>query len=327
MKIHRKIVQTMLVLGLGLTAAVAASAQVRKPANYPARSIEMTVPFGPGGGADILARALAPHLEKRLGVSVAVVNRPGANSIVALTHLVGQPADGYSISIVTNDTLAAMATGATKLKIDDFVWVARVVADLEMIFARADDKRFASFDDYVRVAKASPGKLSMAVGGQGGLETVVAALVNHAAGVQVKFVPYDKPSERFAAFLGGHTDLLLEEPSDMKPYLDDGKVKPLIQMIEKRPAKFGNVPTAKEKGIDVNIGLWRGVITKKGTPREIVEYLSATIKEAANDPAFVEDYVKKRVLDIRPGYLGPKEFDAVARKELEQIRQATKILK
>lgn len=329
MNIHQITVQTILltVASLALTGPAATAAEIKKPANYPTRTIEMTVPFGPGGGADIFARALAPHMEKRLGVSIAVVNRPGANSVVAMTHLVGQPADGYSISIITNDTLAAMATGATKLKIDDFAWIARGVADLEMIFARTDDKRFGSFDDYVKLAKANPGKLTMAVGGQGGLETVVAALVNHAAGVKVKFIPYDKPSERFAAFLGGHTDLLLEEPSDMKPYLDDRKVKPLIQMIEKRPATFADIPTAPEKGIDVTIGLWRGVVAKKGTPPAIVEYLSAVIKDVVNDPAFVDGYVKKRVLDIRPGYLGPKEFEVVASKELEQIRQATTILK
>lgn len=307
--------------------AAASAAEIKKPANYPSRTIEVTVPFGPGGGADIMARAMAPLLEKRLGVSVAVVNRPGANSIVGMTYLLSQPADGYSLSIITNDTLASMAIGATKIKIDDLAWIARGVADLEMYFVRTNDERFKTFDDYVKLAKANPGKLTMAVGGQGGLETVVAALVNHSAGVSVKFIPFDKPSERFAAFLGGHTDLLLEEPSDMKPYLDEKKVRPILQMIEKRPAAFSDVPTAREKGIDVNIGLWRGVVAKKGTSPEIVNYLAAVVKAVVDDSSFIESYIKKRVLDIRPGYLGPKDFEAVAKKELDQIVQATKILK
>src|SRR3546814_7688192 len=113
----------------------------------------------------------------------------------------------------------------------------------------------------------------------------ISALVNHQADISVKYIPYDKPAERYAAFLGGHTDLLLEEPSDMKPYLDDGKVKPLIQMIEDRPNKFADVPTAPEKGIDVTIGLWRGVVAKKGTPKPIVEYLSAVVKEVLETTA------------------------------------------
>lgn len=312
---------------MGGSIATAVADELEKPDNYPPRSIEMTVPFGPGGGADIFARAMVPYMEKLLGTSIAVVNRPGANSVVAMTYLMNQPADGYSIGIVTNDTLAAMATGATDLQIDDLVWIARGVADLEIIFARSDDQRFGSFDDYVKLAKSKPGEVSMAVGGQGGLETVVAALVSHGAGVKVKFIPYDKPAERYAAFLGGHTDLLLEEPSDMKPYLDDGKIKPLIQMIEERPAKFANVPTAPEKGIDVTIGLWRGVVAKKGTPEPIVDYLSAVVKKVLDNPDFQEAYIKKRVLDIRPGYLDTEEFEAVARKELEQIRQAMSMIK
>lgn len=307
--------------------ATAAADELKKPEGYPSRPIEMTVPFGPGGGSDIFARAMVPHLEKLLGTSIAVVNRPGANSVVGLTHLVSQPADGYSISIITNDTLAAMATGATTLELDDFAWIARGVADVEMIFARTGDERFGSFDDYVKLAKSKPGALSMAVGGQGGLETVVAALVNRGVGAKVKFIPYDKPAERYAAFLGGHTDLLLEEPSDMKPYLDDGKIKPLIQMIEDRPSKFADIPTAPEKGIDVTIGLWRGVVAKKGTPQPIVEYLSAVVKQVLETPAFQETYVKKRVLDIRSGYLGSEQFEASARKELEQIRQALSMMK
>lgn len=316
-----------MVVAVGTSVTDALAAEIKKPANYPTRTIEVTVPFGPGGGADIMARAMVPFLEKRLGVSVAVVNRPGANSIVGMTYLLGQPADGYSLSIITNDTLASMAIGATKIKIADLAWIVRGVADVEMYFVRANDDRFKTFEDYVKHAKANPGKLTMAVGGQGGLETVVAALVNHAAGVSVKFVPYDKPAERFAAFLGGHTDLLLEEPSDMKPYLDDKKVRPILQMIEKRPAKFSDVPTAREKGIDVNIGLWRGVVAKKGTSPEVVNYLAEVVKDVIEDPAFVEGYIAKRVLDIRPGYLNPTDFEAVAKKELDQITQATKMLK
>src|SRR3546814_809082 len=143
-----------------------------------------------------------------------------------------------------------------------------------MIFARPGEKRFHTFDEYVQYAKKHPGKLTMAVGGRGGLETVVAALVNHQADISVKYIPYDKPAERYAAFLGGHTDLLLEEPSDMKPYIEEGKVRPLIQMIETRPAQFAQVPTAPEKGIDVTLGLWRGVVAKRRSEEHTSELQS-----------------------------------------------------
>src|SRR3546814_20439265 len=118
----------------------------------------------------------------------------------------------------------------------------------------------------------------MAVGGRGGLETVVAALVNHQADISVKYIPYDKPAERYAAFLGGHTDLLLEEPSDMKPYIAEGKARPLIQMIETRPAQFAQVPTAPETGIDVTLGIWPGVVETRRTPAPTVTHLTKAIR-------------------------------------------------
>src|SRR3546814_10917458 len=104
----------------------------------------------------------------------------------------------------------------------------------------------------------------------------------------------------------------------MKPYIEEGKVRPLIQMIETRPAQFAQVPTAPEKGIDVTLGLWRGVVAKRGTPEPIVTYLSEAIRESLDDSTFVKTYIQKRVLDIRPGYLDAKDFEAVARKRSEE---------
>src|SRR3546814_3320756 len=86
----------------------------------------------------------------------------------------------------------------------------------------------------------------------------------------------------------------------MKPYIEEGKVRPLIQMIETRPAQFAQVPTAPEKGIDVTLGLWRGVVAKRGTPEPIVPYLPEAIRESLDDPTLVKTYIQKRVLDIRP---------------------------
>jgi tripartite-type tricarboxylate transporter receptor subunit TctC len=295
--------------------------EIKKPAGYPTRSIELSVPWGHGGSMDALARTLAPLMEERMGVGIGVVNRPGANSVLGLTHVVNQPADGYTLTGVTNDIFGSMAAGDTKLKVDDFVWLVRALPDIEMFFVRTDDKRFKTFDEYVAYAKAHPGKLIQAVAGKGGVEHTVASLVNKGAGITVKYVPYDAASERFAAFLGGHTDLLLEEPTDTKPYLDDGRARAIIQMIDKRPPSFPDVPTAREKGIDVTTGLWRGFALKAGTPKEIVDYVYAVIKDSMEDPRYLE--FKKKRRQVRPDYKEtPAEFKANAHKELEEFRAA-----
>lgn len=309
-----------LAAALAVSATTCAVAQLpAKPANYPTRAIEFVVPFGVGGGVDALCRTLAPLLEKRLGVPVAVVNKPGGNSVVALNYVKGQPADGYTITGITNDILAAMASGSTQLTVDDFTWLTRALPDIEMFFIRADEKRFTNFDEYVKYAKANPGKLSMAVAGAGGMEQIVATLVNNAVGVSIKYIPYDVPTERYAALLGGHTDLLLKEPADMQQYLDEGKVKAIVQMIDKRPPQFANVPASAEKGVDVTMGLWRGVAVKAGTPQAITDYLYAVLKEAMTDPAYVA--FKNKRGQVRPDYVETtQQFKENARKELEAIR-------
>lgn len=313
------------ILSLGLVATTSAAnaiaGEIKKPAGYPARNIEFVIPFGTGGSLDALVRTLVPLMEKRMGIGLGPVNRTGGNSVVGLTYAVNQPADGYTLTGVTNDILATMAAGGTKLKVDDFIWLVRALPDIEMFFIRTNEKRFQTFDEYVAYAKAHPGKLTMAVGGQGGMEQVVATLVNNAAGVKVKYVPYDVPTERFAAFLGGHTDLLLEEPTDMKAYIEEGKVKPIIQMVEKRPAQFGDVPTSVEKGINVTMGLWRGVAVRAGTPKEIVDYLYAVLRDAMQDPAYA-DFKKKRQQVRRDFNETPEQFKANAKKEVQDIKSA-----
>ena len=306
-----------------LASAVVLAQQAPKPPNYPTRAIEFVVPFGVGGGVDALCRTLAPLLEKRLGVPIGVVNKPGGNSVLALNYVNGQPADGYTITGITNDILAAMAHGTTKLTIDDFTWLTRALPDIEMFFVRGNETRFSNFDEYVKYAKSNPGKLSMAVAGAGGMEQIVATLVNNAVGASIKYVPYDVPTERYAALLGGHTDLLLKEPADMKQYLDEGKVKAIIQMVEKRPPQFDKVPTSVEKGANVTMGLWRGVAVKAGTPTEITNYLYAVIKDAMNDPVYLE--FKKKRGQIRPDFVEtPEQFKENARKELDAIRSVLK---
>ena len=313
-------------LAMFLILVTSASADIKKPPGFPTRAIEISVGFGVGGGVDTMARTIAPMLEKRMGVPISIVNRPGANTAVCMAHLVNQPADGYTIGATANDSVIAMASGLSKLHIDDFEWLARSLNDLEMFFVRSDDKRFKTWEEYFKYAKANPNKLTMSVGGAEGIEQIVATLVNMAAGLSIKYIPFDKPTERYAAFLGGHTDLLLDEPPDMFSYLQEGKVHPIIQMIDKRPEEFKDVPTTVEKGFDVTMSVWRGFFVKKGTPPEISQYLEAVFRDCFQDPIWL-DYKKKRLF-IRPDFKeNSAEFGKSAAKELEVIKKTLDLIR
>jgi tripartite-type tricarboxylate transporter receptor subunit TctC len=135
----------------------------------------------------------------------------------------------------------------------------------------------------------------------------------------VKWLPFDKPGERVAAFLGGHVDLMVEEPSDMKQYIQEGKMKPLVQLTDQRTAAFPNVPTAKELGADVTLGVWRGIAVRRGTDEATRAFLEAVIGRAVADADFVNDYVRQRNLDIRPGFLAGKDFDRSVNEEYKAV--------
>jgi tripartite-type tricarboxylate transporter receptor subunit TctC len=295
------------------------------PAGMTDRPIELVVPWGTGGGSDQMARALARAMEKQQpGLKVAVINKPGGNGTLGLTHALGQPADGHTLALITNDFLLNHLAGTSSIKPEDFDYVGRVVADVEMLFARPDDKRLSSFDAYVKEAKAKPGTLTIATAGANGVEQLSMTLVNKALGIDVKWVPFDKPGERLAAFLGGHVDLMVEEPSDMKQHIGEGKMKPLLQLTEKRTAAFPDAPTARERGADVTLGLWRGIAVRKGTSPAVLGFLEKAMARAVTDDEFVKDYVRQRSLDIRPGYLSAADFrQSVA----EEHRSMERILK
>ena len=283
------------------------------------------VPWGTGGGSDQMARALAQAMEKLApSVKVAVVNKPGGNGTLGLTHALSQPANGRSLALITNDFLINHVSGSASIKPDDFEYVGRVVADVEMLFARSGDGRFPNFAAYVKEAKAKPGALTIATAGASGIEQMAMTLVNKALGIEVKWLPFDKPAERIAAFLGGHVDLMVEEPSDMKQHITEGKMKPLVQLTEQRTTNFPDTPTAKELGADVTMGLWRGVAIKAGTEAGVRTYLERLVAKAVADPEFVSGYVRARSLDIRPGYLPPADFKRSVSIEHEAIQRILK---
>ena len=298
--------------------AQAVPAALQKP-------IELIVPWGTGGGSDQMARALAQAMERQQpGLTVAVINKPGGNGTLGLSHALSQPANGRALALITNDFLINHISGVASIKPDDFDYIARVVADVEMLFARAGDARFGSFAAYVKEAKARPNTITIATAGANGVEQLAMTLVNKALGLEVKWLPFDKPAERIAAFLGGHVDLMVEEPSDMKQYIAEGKMKPLVQLTEKRTAGFPDTPTAKEVGADVTLGLWRGVAVKRGTDAATRAFLERVVANAVADPEFVSSYVRQRSLDIRPGYLAAADFQRSVTGEYQSI---TRILK
>lgn len=288
---------------------------------FPARPIEYVVGWGVGGGADQMARALAPVLEKLLGVSIAVVNVPGASGNTALAKVAAGKADGYTIYTSDASTPGTMAMGTSPYKLEDFHWVARFMLVPSFLFVRTDDKRFRAWEEVVAYAKANPGKLTVALTGIGTTEDVTVRYLTE-KGIPMRSVPYAKPGERYAAVIGGHEDILYEQAGDITQYLEAKQLRPVIAFTDKRLPDFPDVPAAGELGLEVRFPQFRYILVRAGTPPDRAKVMTDAFRKAA-DSAEWKKHCERNY--CAPGaFLGPEEFAKWIREEIETTRAFAK---
>ena len=257
-----------------------ASVPVAAQDKYPSRPIELIVPWGPGGGADQLARKLAPGLEKALGVSLPVVNAPGATGQTGLTKMLAQEADGYSISVFIADTLAVQMDPKTKWKLDDIVTAAIMIRQPSAFFV-AEDSPMKTWKDVEAEAKKRP--LKVGVTGFGSADDLTVIYMN-GKGLKFQSVPFPKPAERYTAILGGHADILYEQLGDVKSFLESKKMRPVVVFADSRFPAYGDVPVGKEVGQSIVINQFRAIVMRSGTDAARVKAVSdALARVAATD--------------------------------------------
>jgi tripartite-type tricarboxylate transporter receptor subunit TctC len=278
--------------------------QAPKPKDYPTRTIEVVVQYGAGGGTDIFSRSLMIPARKFLKVPINVTNITGGAGVKASTYVLSQPADGYTIYNFSPEQLINTIFGRENYK--EFAPLCNVQQDESMFYVRAESQ-FKTIQDVIKYAKENPGKLQFTGTTAASPDEVIIMLFAKKAGIKVKYIPFDAAPETHAAVLGGHIDILHEEPGVIMSLIEAKKLRPLIIFTEKRLEKFPDVPTGKELGYDITMGRWRGLCVKKGTPQEIINYLADVLKKSANDPTY-KAIEKASLLDLRPGWKGPEEF-------------------
>jgi putative tricarboxylic transport membrane protein len=174
----------------------------------------------------------------------------------------------------------------------------------------------------IKYAKENPGKLQFTGTTPQSPDEIIIMLFAKKAGIKIKYIPFDKAPETHAAVLGGHIEVLHEEPGVIMSLIEAKKLRPLIVFTEKRlPTDWGKVvPTARELGYDITMGRWRGLAVKKGTSPEIVNWLASVLKKAANDPAYTK-IAHKSLLDLRPGWKGPAEYGKFWEEEFKNYKE------
>lgn len=302
------------VLLLGL-AATAASGMAAAQERYPTRPVELVVPWGPGGGADQLARKIAPGLEKELKVSLPVINVAGATGQTGLNKMLTAPADGYSVSVLIADTLALLIDPATKWKIEDLAPAAVMIQQPSAFFVAANSP-LKTWKDVEAEAKKRP--LKVGVTGFGSADDLHVLYIAN-KGLRLQSVPFPKPAERYTAVLGGHADLLYEQLGDVKSMLDGKQLRPVLVFASQRFPAFKDIPTGKEVGYDIIINQFRAIILKAGTDPSRVKMMSDALGKVAatNDyKAWLNDqYAEEK------SYVPASGAVAFMKHELETMRK------
>ena len=283
---------------------------------YPSRPIEFIVPWGPGGGADQLARKAAKLMEEDLKVSLPVVNSPGATGNTGMAKLLASGADGYAISIMTWDTYALLATSpTTRWGLKDIIPVALMIKQLSSFLTAANGK-LKTWADVEREARIRP--LKVAVTGFGSPDEIT---VNFfvARGLKLISVPFANPGERYTAVLGGHADVLYEQIGDVRSFVDSKQIQPVIVFAEKRYSVFPDVPASKELGYDITLPQRRAVIMKAGTNPQKVKTIAAALAKVAASAEY-KAYLKEQYA-TDDSYFGSEDSLKIMEEELAQMKR------
>ena len=292
--------------------AVAAAAQEK----YPSRPIEFIVPWGPGGGADQVARKSGKMMEDDLKVSFPVVNVPGATGNTGMTKLLAAQPDGYSISVMTWDTYALLATNpATRWSLKDIIPVALMIKQ-PSAFMTATSSNLKTWADVEREAKTRP--LKVAVTGFGSPDDIT---VNYFVGRGLKLiaVPFANPGERYTAVLGNHADLLYEQLGDVRSFIDSKQIHPVIIFADKRFAVFPDVPASKELGFDITLPQRRAVIMKAGTDPARVKVISDALAKVAASPEYKAYLQEQYATD--DSYFAAADAARIMEEDLAQMKR------
>ena len=284
--------------------------------DYPSRPIEFIVPWGPGGGADQVARKAAKLMEPMLKVSMPVINVAGATGVTGLNKMLTADPDGYTISVMTGDTFGMLATTQPKWGLDDFVPLAIMIRQPSAFFV-AEDSKYKTWADVEAAAKSTP--LKVAITGFGSPDEMT---VNFFAkkGMKLVSVPFPRPGERYSAILGGHADVLYEQLGDVRSFLDGKQMRPVLIFASERYKPFANVPVSKELGHDIILPQFRMITVKTGTNPDQIKKLSTALEAVAKDPEYAA-YLEEQYADPKSYIGGP-----AARKFLDGELAAMKAL-
>jgi tripartite-type tricarboxylate transporter receptor subunit TctC len=299
-----------------LGAALACAAVTAAADTWPAKPIRMIVGFPPGGGADIVARVLGAELGKSLGQSVVIDNRGGANGVIGTQELAKAVPDGHTLmlTISSHVTNALLYPKAPYDAMKDFAPVS-LVATSPFVLVVNPALPVNNVAELVALAKAQPGKINYGSPGNGSTQHLFHELMNLSAGINMTHVAYKGGAPMANDLLAGHVQVGFVTPLFSQTLLQQGKLKALAVTSSKPIAQLPKVPPIGATLPGYEADVWYGVIASAGTPRPVIDKLSAEIARIVRAPAVREKLVAQAA---EPVGSTPEQFAAVMEGELKK---------
>lgn len=303
-----------------LTALIATGLLWAAPAaaDYPERPITLLVGFPAGGNVDIAARQAQPFMEKYLGGSIAVVNRPGAGGALAYAEAANAEPDGYTLIMLSFPGNWTQLFGKEQhYGVDSYDYIGLLTDEPFSVFVHADS-RFKTLKDMVEASKADPGSVTLAGAGAGSSPHLGTLAFQKAAGIKFTWVPMQGSANMRTAVLGQHVDGGVTTVSVSVPMQTEGQARVLGLMASDRWDEAPDVPTFAEQGYPVEWSASRGVAGPSGLPEDVKAKLVDAVKKTFEDPEF-KRLAKRDKQIIR--YLGPAEFRQYAQKQYDMLAE------
>jgi tripartite-type tricarboxylate transporter receptor subunit TctC len=311
----------MRIVGLliGLVVAAQAAAQT-----YPAKPVRLIVPFSAGSAVDTLARIPGQKLAELWGQQLVVDNRIGANSTIGTDAAAKAPADGYTL-LLTND--AALATSPALYPnlpyhpTRDFAPIT-LAASIPVVLVAHVSQPFATVKELIDYAKANPGKLHYASGGNGSAQHVPMEMLKQIAQLDLVHVPYKGLGPAFNDVVSGQVPLMFAGLSNTPPHIKAGRIRALAIGSAKRSPAMPDLPTMQEAGVPgFDYSAWAGLLAPVGTPAAIVQKVNADWAKVIATPEVRE---KLGALGFELSATTPAEFGEMIKREMAKIAKVVK---
>src|SRR5476649_366776 len=294
---------------LAATVIVALAPLGQAQAKWPEKPVRLVLPFGAGGVADVTARIMADKLSQKFDQRVYVENMAGPGGIAAARAVISAAPDGYTLAYVTNGTAISVAA-FNSLPFDpvkDFAMVS-MVGTFDLVFVVNAESEYKTLADFIKAAKASPGKLNIGTIAVGGTQNLGGELFKSLANLNVQIVPYKTSPDIVVALLRNDVQMMVDFPPATQGQVNDGKLKVLATSSPKTSPLMPSIPTVDAAGVKgYEVISWNGVGAPKDTPKEVIDTLNKAIREVMALPDVKEQYAKVGVVAQAST---PEEFKA-----------------